>query len=185
MSVTQITQKSLSTTQIEILKVVIGVALLFAGAQLSIPLKPIPITLHTVAVLLIGLTYKPREAFASVSSYLFLGALGAPVFAAYNGGLIYMLGKTGGYLAGFLVAVMVISWLQQSMKRRLLQTLLLSVIGHGIIFAMGVGWLATFIGLKSAIAFGFMPFIIPGLIKAGLLTATLQGIRYFDKGPRS
>ncbi|MEI8295211.1 MAG: biotin transporter BioY [Alphaproteobacteria bacterium] len=184
MSIMQSTQGSLSSTQTEILKVAIGVVLLFASAQLAIPMKPVPITLHTLAVLLIGLTYKPREAFSTLSSYLLLGAIGLPVFSSYNSGFIYLTGKTGGYLFGFLVAAVVMSFIQQSVRRGGLQTFLLCTVGHSIIYAMGIAWLATFIGLKSAITFGFMPFIVPGLIKMGLLTATLQGIRYFDKQPQ-
>jgi biotin transport system substrate-specific component len=182
MSVVQSAQKPFSITRTEILKVAIGVVLLFACSQIAIPVQPVPITLQTLAVLLIGLTYKPREAFATLSSYLVLGALGLPVFAAYHGGAIWLIGKTGGYLFGFLAAAVVMSFIQQSVKRRgWLQVLLTCVVGQGIIYTMGVAWLATFIGMKSGITFGLVPFVLPGLVKAGLLTAALQGIRYFDK----
>jgi biotin transport system substrate-specific component len=135
--------------------------------------------------LLIGLTYTLREAFATVSSYLLLGAIGLPVGAAYNGGMTWLIGKTGGYLFGFLAAVVVMSLIQRSVRRRgWLQVLLTCVVGQSIIYTMGVAWLATFIGLKSAITSGFVPFIASGLVKAGLLTAALRGVHYFDKGAR-
>lgn len=184
MSVVQSIQKTLGATRTEIFKIGIGVILLFACAQITIPLQPVPITLHTLAVLLIGLTYTPREALVTLSTYLGLGAVGLPVFASYHGGVIWLFGKTGGYLFGFLVAAVVMSLIQQSLKQRgWLQVLLTCVVGQSIIYVMGVAWLATFIGLKAAIAAGVVPFIVPGLIKAGLLTAVLHNIRYFNKKP--
>jgi biotin transport system substrate-specific component len=179
MSVVQLIQKS--TAKIKVLKAVVGFILLFACAQISIPLQPVPITLHTLAVLLIGLTYTPREAFITLSTYLGLGAIGLPVFASYQSGIIYLFGKTGGYLFGFLVAAVVMSLIQQSIKqRRWLQVLLVCTAGQSIIYTMGVAWLATFIGLRSAFAFGVLPFILPGMIKAVLLTVALQSVYYFD-----
>ena len=182
MSIIAFTQKTRSITRTEILKAGIGVILLFACAQITIPLQPVPITLHTLAVLLIGLTYTPREALATLATYLGLGAIGLPVFASYHGGILWLFGKTGGYLFGFLVAAVVMSLIQQSLKQRgWLQVLLTFMVGQSIIYTMGVAWLATFIGLKAAIAAGVVPFILPGLIKAGLLTAALHNIRYFNK----
>ncbi len=169
-----------SFAKTEIFKVAVGIVLLFGCSQLSIPLQPVPITLHTLAVLLIGLTYSPKEAGTTVGSYLILGALGLPVFAGYHGGVAYMLGKTGGYLIGFWTAVLVMAKLQEKQQtRKLLPTFFICMVGQGILYTLGVLWLSTFIGMKAAFTFGVFPFILPEIAKAILLSGILRTLGYF------
>ena len=81
-----------------------GVAVLAISAHIKVPFYPVPITMQTLVVMLIGFTYGIRLGSSTVLVYLALGAIGAPVFAG-GAGLAYMSGPTGGYLFGFLVAV--------------------------------------------------------------------------------
>jgi len=69
------------------LKTIIGSLLLFVMGQIAIPLEPVPITLHTVAVMLIGMTYDKKSAVSSVISYILIGAMGAPVFHDFTSGI--------------------------------------------------------------------------------------------------
>ena len=90
-----------------LLPVAFGCALLTLFSKISIPLTPVPISLQTVAVMLIGLLYTRANAIQSVASYLALGALGLPVFASGGIGLPTLIGPTGWFFMCFFAAVCV------------------------------------------------------------------------------
>lgn len=150
-----------------------GSLLLWVTAKAQIPFWPVPITMQTFAVLLLGAAYGWRLGGATVLLYLAEGAVGLPVFA--NGaGVAYLLGPTGGYLAGFLVAVVVVGWLaQRGWDRSPITTVTAMLIGELIIFWLGVTWLAHLIGIDKAIAAGVMPFLWGEAAKIALATAIL------------
>lgn len=151
-------------------KVTLGVFALFAAAQIQIPIKPIPITLQTIVISIIGLSYSPRLSFVTLLSYLTLGALGAPMFIKYSGGLSYMSGMTAGYLLGFLIAAPTISYLKRSFSDKFLGVMACCMIGHTIIYALGVTWLASFIGWEKALYSGFLIYIPSGIVKITLFS---------------
>lgn len=152
-----------------LIQILFGIILLFICSQLSIGIQPIPITMQTVAVMLIGLLATPRMAISIVLIYLILGAVGVPVFANFQSGQKALFGPTGGYLWGFLLAVFIMSSLNKHInKRKILHIVLNCLIGTVIILLVGVIWLKFFIGFGAAINSGFYPFIIPGLIKVFL-----------------
>ena len=93
-----------------IILIVTGTVLLTLSAKIAVPFYPVPMTLQTLLVLFIGLTYGRILAPLTVALYLFQGAIGLPVYAN-GGGVVYLLGPTGGYLIGFLVAVIILSQL--------------------------------------------------------------------------
>jgi len=155
--------------------VVLGVALLTLSAKVQVPFWPVPMTLQTLMVLLIGATYGARLAGATLGSYLLIGAIGVPVFAS-GAGITYMFGPTGGYLVGFFVAAVLLGYLaDRGMGRSLLSALLLFAIGEVVIFALGTAWLASLIGVDRAIAGGFLPFIPAEILKVALASAILFG----------
>jgi biotin transport system substrate-specific component len=171
------TQSSSKSTLIEILSCIL---LLFLTTQISIPLQPAPITLQSLGVMLIGLKFNRKTAFYSVLTYLSLGAVGLPVFANFSGGYHILFGPTGGYLFGFLAAVMVmgeVNKLLDSKCESLIHNSLSCLAGTAMIFICGVSWLAIFVGLKQAIMVGVLPFILPGLVKIFLLVAALQYLK--------
>src|SRR5690606_33710100 len=89
------------------LLVVAGVAVMTASAKTQIPFWPVPMTLHTLAVMAFAVVFGPRVAVSIFAAYLAAGAIGLPVFAnspARGIGLAYMVGPTGGYLVGYLIA---------------------------------------------------------------------------------
>jgi biotin transport system substrate-specific component len=153
--------------------VLAGVILLALAARVQVPFWPVPMTLQTLAVMMIGATYGARLAGATLVSYLAAGAIGIPVFAS-GAGLAYMAGPTGGYLAGFLAAAVVLGYLaDKGMGRTILSALGLFLIGEILIFALGTGWLAALIGGEKAIAGGLLPFIPGEVLKVALATALL------------
>ncbi|UPA55330.1 biotin transporter BioY [Wolbachia pipientis] len=171
-----ITQSSSRSTLAEILSCVL---LLFLMAQISVPLQPVPITLQTLGVMLIGLKFNRRTAFYSMLTYLSLGAAGFPVFANFCGYHIF-LGPTGGYLIGCLAAVMVMSKVNELLNSEYKSFVCDSsscLAGTVVIFICGVGWLAIYVGLEQAIMVGILPFILPGLVKIFLLVAALQYLK--------
>ena len=85
-----------------------------------------------------------------------------------------MVGPTGGYLIGFLVAATLCGWLaERGWDRRLVPALLAMLLGHAVIFVFGLGWLGQAIGLEKAIAVGFTPFLLGTVVKIALAAAVL------------
>jgi biotin transport system substrate-specific component len=151
----------------------LGVALLTLASKVQVPFWPVPMTLQVLAVLMIGATAGARLGGATVLAWLGLGALGAPVFAT-GAGLAYMVGPTGGYLAGFLAAALVVGYLADKGHGRTIGSALLMLLaGVVIIYALGLGWLGSLIGAEKAIAAGLMPFIPAEVLKVALGTAIL------------
>ncbi|MCM1000942.1 MAG: biotin transporter BioY [Wolbachia endosymbiont of Melophagus ovinus] len=171
------TQYSSKSTLVEVLSCIL---LLFLMAQIRIPLQPVPITLQSLGVMLIGLKFNRKTAFYSVLTYLSLGTAGLPIFAGFSGGYHIFLGPTGGYLIGFLAAVMVmgeVNELLDSKCESLMRNSLSCLAGTVVIFIYGASWFAIHVGLKQAITFGVLPFILPGLVKISLLVAALQYLK--------
>ena len=150
-----------------------GSLLLWVTAKAQIPFWPVPITMQTFAVLLLGAAYGWRLGGTAVLLYLAEGAVGLPVFAK-GGGLAYFLGPTGGYLVGFLLAALAVGWLaQRGWDRSVVTTVAAMLVGELIIFGLGVAWLEQFIGIDKAIAAGVTPFLWGETAKIALATALL------------
>lgn len=153
--------------------VALGVVILTLASKLQVPFWPVPMTLQTLAVLMIAATAGARLGLATVLAWLVLGAVGVPVFAT-GAGLAYMAGPTGGYLAGFLVAAFVVGQLaDRGYGRTLASALIMLLAGEVVMFALGVGWLAMLIGAQKAVAGGLVPFIPAEILKVGLGAAIL------------
>jgi biotin transport system substrate-specific component len=154
-----------------------GTALLTLSAKVQVPFYPVPMTMQTFVVLVIGMAFGWRLGAATVLLYLAEGALGLPVFAGTpaNGiGLAYMAGPTGGYLIGFAVSAAIVGYLgERGWDRKLSTTLAAMVIGTALIFVFGYLWLAQLIGLEKAFQFGVLPFIWAAVFKIALAAAVL------------
>lgn len=171
-----------SSLKDSIIRVVSGIFLLFICSQASIELNHVPITMQTAGVLLISLTYRKREALISMSSFLLLGALGLPMFSGLSGGIRCFTGTTGGYFVGMLLCVYIITYLRSRFGEDSgLKLLIYSLIGSAAVFAVGIPYLSYLIGFESAIKFGFVPFIIPGIAKVLFVSSSLRLIRNIPK----
>jgi biotin transport system substrate-specific component len=150
-----------------------GSVLLAISAKVQVPFWPVPMTMQTFAVLVLGMTFGFKLASATGARYLLEGALGLPVFAK-GAGLAYLMGPTGGYLVGFLVAMAVMGLLaSRGWDRAALTTLAAMLIGDALIFLFGVGWLATVVGGAKALTLGLTPFIAAEIFKIILAVITL------------
>ena len=151
-----------------------GVFVLAFASQLSIPLQPVPLTFQSATVILIGMAYGARYGTYVVSLYLLAGFCGAPVLADFSSGPAHFAGPTAGYLFGFLGAAWVSGWLASlGFGRHIFSAFMAALIGAIIIFAAGVTVLASFMGIKSALTFGLMPFVISEPIKLFAVSAII------------
>jgi len=116
------------------------------GAQVAVPMFPVPMTLQTLAVLMVGLTYGARLGAVTLVAYLLEGALGLPVFANGGAGLATLMGPTGGYLFGFIAAAFAVGWLAEK------------------------GWDKNIVLVALAMAIGNLVLYVPGLIQLKLVT---------------
>jgi biotin transport system substrate-specific component len=132
--------------------VVLSVLALTLAANIRVPMWPVPITMQTFAVLTIGAAYGARLGGVTLLAYLALGALGVTVFTGETAGLAYMMGPTGGYLAGFAVAAVTMGWLAERGWDKSVATMAGALlIGNAVIYAFGLPWMAyLFLADKGA-----------------------------------
>lgn len=153
--------------------VVAGTLLMALSARIQVPMWPVPMTMQTFAVLVIGMAYGWRLGGLTLLAYLAEGAVGLPVFAS-GAGLAYLAGPTGGYLLGFAVAAMLVGWLgERGWDRNVVLTLVAMTLGTAVIFGLGVAWLSTLIGPAKAVAAGLAPFLAGAAVKIALAAAVL------------
>jgi biotin transport system substrate-specific component len=171
-----------------VLLVMTGIGVLTASAWLSVPFYPVPLTMQTLAVLLVGGLLGPRRGMAAVAGYLALGLAGAPVFHGGLGGPAVLAGPTGGYLVGFLPAALLMGLAAHRalgaarQLRPLGQFLVLAagaVLAEAVIYCLGVPWLALVgrLGLHEAAAVGLVPFLLGDLLKAAVAVGAVRGGR--------
>lgn len=147
---------------------------LFAQIRIPLPFTPVPLTGQTFAVLLVGAALGSRRGFASLGLYLLSGLAGLPVFSGGAAGMTHLFGPTGGYLLGFVVAAYVIGWLaERGLERSLRTSLLPFALGTLIIYVLGAGWLAFYVGPQAAFVKGVLPFLPGDLLKLALAALAL------------
>lgn len=152
------------------LTIIAGAALMTIAAKTQIPFWPVPMTLHTLAVMAFAIAFGPRIAVAIFLTYLAAGAAGLSVFSGSPErgiGLAYMAGPTGGYLAGYLVA----SWLVGTLAlgKSTLGRMGAMLTGLATVYALGAAWLAAYVPLDRLLSVGVVPFLLGDLMKIGLV----------------
>ncbi len=164
--------------------IALGVAFITFCAKVKVPSWPVPMTLHTLAVMAIATAMGPRLAAATFFAYLTAGAAGLPVFAGTPErgiGIAYMAGPTGGYLLGYLAAC----WLTGALAlgRGTAGRVLAMLAGLGVTYAAGLLWLALYMPAGQILPLGFMPFILGDLINIAMvaLGALLVPARFLGK----
>lgn len=165
----------------DVILVLAGTALIAIAAKIKVPFVPVPMTLQTLAIMLIAATYGFRLGTMTVVAYLAEGLLGLPVFTNTPpavAGPIYFLGPTGGFLAGFVVLAMVTGHAaDRGWDRSIIRLFSAMAVGKILLFAMGFAWLAWLfhlpdgglgIGVERALAGGVTPFIWGAIFKTVL-----------------
>ncbi len=156
---------------------VAGASILVAlSSQIALPLPftPVPITLQTLAVILVGAALGTRRATLALVLYLAEGAAGLPVFSGGRAGLAHILGPTGGYLAGFVAAAAVAGALADAgWMRRPLRAVAAVLAAEACIYLPGLLWLGAFVGAPRAAGLGLLPFLPGEALKAAACLVAL------------
>lgn len=152
---------------------VAGSLMLTLSAKVTIPFYPVPLTMQTLVIIGLGLALGPQRGLAAVLLYLAMGAAGIPVFAGTPEkgiGIPYMLGPTGGYLAGYIPAVLIGGWLAtRGWDRTPVCAMAAALAAGAVIYIPGLLWLGAVIGFdKPVLEYGLYPFIFGDIIKAAL-----------------
>jgi biotin transport system substrate-specific component len=168
---------------------VAGSALLAISAKMQVPFYPVPVTMQTLVVLVLGMTLGSRLAFATLALYLAEGLAGLPVFAGTPEkgiGLAYMMGPTGGYLFGYLIAATLTGWLaERGFDRSLPKAAVALVLGNVAIYVPGILWLGAVIGWdKPVLAYGLIPFLAGDALKLALGACLLPLLRHVAPGSK-
>lgn len=157
-----------------------GTLLLTLAAKTKVILGPVDLYLGNLAVLALAATFGLRLGLATFLLYLAEGAMGFPVFQSTPEkgiGIAYMMGTTGGYLAGMILATALVGWAaDRGLDRNPLKLLPVMVAATAIILGFGFAWLAVLIGADKAWQFGVVPFIVPDLVKAALAASAVPAV---------
>lgn len=164
--------------------VVLGIAILAVAAKIKVPMWPVPITMGTFAVLSIGAAYGARLGLVTIFGYMLIGAFGFDVFAgstAEKFGLEYMMGGTGGYLVGYVLATILLGTLaRMGWDRSAPKMALAMLLGNALIYIPGLIWLGLLHGWdKPILAWGLTPFLVGDLVKLALAAALFPAIWKF------
>ena len=165
-----------------IVLVALGIVALAIAAKIKVPVwpSPVPVTLGTFAVLTIGTAYGPRMGLATIIGYMLVGALGFDVFAnSASGatGVEYMIGSTGGYLVGFVLATVALGYAaRRGWDRNVVMMAVAMFVGSLIIYIPGVLWLAHLYSWENAFAWGVTPFLIGDAMKLVLAALIVPGV---------
>ena len=158
---------------ISVVTVFLGSILLIISAKIKVPMYPVPMTLQPLAVLMIAMLFGRKLATFTVGLYIFKGLIGFPVFA-YGGGLLYLMGPTGGFIIGFFCSAIIVGYFADlGWGRKISLSIFAMIIGMLIIYFLGIFQLALLKGFDYALVKGLFPFIIGDFYKillAGLLT---------------
>lgn len=152
-----------------------GTLFIAIAAQVSVPFFPVPMTLQTLAVLIVGLTFGARLGAVTLVAYLAEGAMGLPVFANAMSAPA-LVGPTAGFLFGFVA----MAWLaglaaDRGLTRGVASTALVAAGVSALLYIPGVAWLATFIGAEKAVFAGMVPFLLGDAIKAVIAAMVVWG----------
>ena len=154
-----------------------GTAIIAISAKIQIPFWPVPMTMQTLAIVVIAMAFGARLGLVTLALYLLEGAVGLPVFAGTPEkgiGLPYMLGPTGGYLVGFVAAAWLAGWLaEKGWDRTFLKATAVNFLATAVVFVFGLAWLIPMFGFAKSIAVGVTPFLVSSAFKIALGGALL------------
>ena len=165
------------------LMVVLGIVLLAVMAKIKLPVpgSPVAISMGTFAVLTIAAAYGPRLGLATMLGWMIVGMLGFDVFQSSSAeayGISYMMGSTGGYLVGYVLATLALGYAARAgWDRSVVMMALAMLIGNVLIYVPGVAWLGVLYGFDQPIfAWGLTPFLLGDALKLGLAALLVPGL---------
>ncbi|MFZ7134076.1 MAG: biotin transporter BioY [Eubacteriales bacterium] len=153
-------------------------------SQIVIPLQPVPISLSLIAVFLSGALLGWKKGMISQFIYILLGVLGLPVFAKYGSGLGVLFGPTGGYLLGYITAVIIIGYISEKfLSNHIIITIIAMLLGMLSCYLLGTIWLGYVLNYNflTALSYGVLPFILGDILKIILSAFLVQRIKKLNK----
>ncbi|GLS34430.1 biotin transporter BioY [Mesorhizobium tianshanense] len=173
-------EKGAARLATQLLLAIVGTLVLTLSAKTKVVLGPVDISMQTLAVFLIAAAFGMRLGVATLLLYMAEGAMGFPVFQSTPEkgiGIAYMLGSTGGYLAGFVVMAAIVGWAaDRGWDRHPIKLFNAILVAEIVMMAMGFAWLALLIGPEKSWQFGVMPFIVGDLIKVALAASLVPAV---------
>lgn len=168
--------KTKNLTKIALMTAIICI---FSPISVPLPISPVPLTLCTFALCLAAYMLEPKEAMAATGLFLFIGAVGVPVFSGYTGGFAKFAGPTGGYLIGYLYLVGITSYFVQKNPNSRKMQILGAFLGTVVTYTFGTFWLAiltnaSFFATLPTGALIFLPLDIVKIILACFLGEKLK-----------
>ncbi|RWO02726.1 biotin transporter BioY [Mesorhizobium sp.] len=156
--------------------VVLGTVFLALASYIEVPMVPVPVTMQTFAVTLIGAVYGWRLGAATIVAWLVEGAIGLPVLSGGAAGAHHFVGPTAGYLFAFPVVGALTGWLAEHgwNGNRPWLAFVSMLLGNALCLVLGAAWLSIAIGIEQAIVHGVTPFLIGGALKSALAAMTLK-----------
>lgn len=161
---------------VQFLAVVAGTAILALASRVDVPMVPVPVTLQTLAVTLIGALYGWRLGAVTVLAWLGQAAIGLPVLASGKFGLAPFVGPTAGYLFAFPLVAALTGWLAERgwTGERVVASFSAMLLGNALCLVLGFAWLATLIGPEKAFAVGVAPFLAGAVLKSAVGALALR-----------
>lgn len=170
----------------QLLATTLAALLMAISANISIPLHPVPLSLQSLAVLLLGAFLGRKLAVLAILEYLLLGACGLPFFAGGHGGINVLVSASAGYLYGFIFSAYIAGWAaERGYDRHFFSGLCAFALAHQIIFVFGVFYLAFYLhtSIYHALQLGYLPFAGFDLLKFFIAAAIMFTLWQFGKKP--
>lgn len=172
--------KTVATSWLSVLQVLVGSLFLSLMAQVAVPLPftPVPVSLQTFAVALLAITLGSKKAPIAVMLYLVQATMGFPVLALGAVNPLWMVGPKAGYLLGFVASSFVVGKLVESnSKPSLGKSWLILSLNEAITLCLGALWLSAFVGWPNTLAMGVIPFIPGALLKISAASLAVNPIQ--------
>lgn len=162
--------------------VLAGTLILALASRISVPMVPVPITMQTFAITMIGALYGWRLGAVTVLAWLGEAAIGFPVLAGGAGGVAPFMGPTAGYLVSFPIIAALVGWLAERgwSGNRIVRSFIAHLSANILCLAIGGAWLAALIGAEKGWLLGVAPFILGAVLKSALAAAVLKTIQVYS-----
>ncbi|KFC67317.1 Substrate-specific component BioY of biotin ECF transporter [Devosia sp. LC5] len=163
----------------QVAAVALGTLFLALSSYVEVPMVPVPMTMQTFAVAMVGALYGWRLGGVTIVAWLIEGAAGLPVLSGGAAGVIHFAGPTAGYLFAFPIAGAIVGWLAEQgwNGNKPVLAFLAAIAGNLTCLALGCAWLAVTIGAEPAFFHGVAPFLLGAVLKSALGAAALAGLQ--------
>ena len=183
----QTEKKKNKLTVIDLAYIGVSAAILAICSWICIPLT-VPVSLQTMGVCLVAGLLGMKRGTAATLVFILLGAIGVPVFSEFTGGLGIILGNTGGYIIGFIFTALIVGYISDKFKGKLLPLIISMIVGILVCYAFGTAWFAVVYAksnepaaLMTILGWCVFPFLIPDALKIAVAAILTNRLRRYIK----